>query len=134
MYSLLVQNSIYPDNNTDTSSLYMTYHVIIPCFSAAGIFGNLLSLYILSSNKNFRGFMFTYMKGLAITDTLYLISVLQVRRFLQHSIVFHHLAIHHCLNWFLQSPLFKHLLSIYVHIGPVPSQIWQILGQASRPV
>jgi hypothetical protein len=82
MYRPLFESSNYadPDNETDTSSLYLTHNVIIPCISVAGIFGNLLSLYILSSNKKFRGFMFTYMKGLAITDTLYLISVLQVRQ------------------------------------------------------
>ena len=66
------------DNSTDTSGLFVTYSIVIPSFCIAGIFGNLLSLYILSANTKFKGFMYTYMKGLAITDTLYLIFDLQV--------------------------------------------------------
>ena len=66
------------DNTTDTSGLFITYNIVSPCLSAAGIFGNVLSLYVLSSVTKFKGFMFTYMKALAITDTFYLVSVLQV--------------------------------------------------------
>ena len=67
-----------PLNGSSESGIRITYAYVIPLLSSAGIFGNMLSLFILNSNKNFRGFMYTYMKGLAITDTLYLISVLQV--------------------------------------------------------
>jgi hypothetical protein len=38
------------DNTTDTSGLFLTYSVVIPCLSIVGIFGNALSLYILSIN------------------------------------------------------------------------------------
>ena len=68
----------FHENATSIDELFVTYGLVIPVLSTAGIFGNLLSLYILSSNKHFKGFMYTYMKGLAITDTLYLVAVLQV--------------------------------------------------------
>ena len=74
------------DNNTERDfdeiyrNRYWTYEVFIPISCFFGIFGNLLLLYVLSSDaKKFCGFIYVYMKGLALIDIVIALFNIQVK-------------------------------------------------------
>ena len=59
--------------------LVWTYGIFMPITCTFGIFGNLLTLYVMLANgKKFNGSIFLYMKGLAIIDILQIIHTIQV--------------------------------------------------------
>ena len=115
-----------PLNISSESGIRITYAYVIPVLSSAGIFGNMLSLVILNSNKNFRGFMYTYMKGLAVTDTLYLISVLQVTQTFQINKYIFYCC--HPLGWILS------VLNLYHMNIPNHSEHKAIITNINRAV
>ena len=65
---------------TGLHGLKWTYGIFMPIISTLGIVGNCLTLYVLlSSNKKFTtGFIFSYIKSLAVVDTIQLLFSLQV--------------------------------------------------------
>lgn len=72
------------DNSTGTQSkeavIVVVYEILLPLISTIGIIGNLAVFAVLRRNdKKFSGFMYSYMRGLAITDTIYLLFCIQVR-------------------------------------------------------
>ena len=59
--------------------LVWTYGIFMPITCTFGIFGNLLTLHVMLANgKKFNGYIFLYMKGLAIIDILQIIHTIQV--------------------------------------------------------
>ena len=66
-------------NKTNMHDLVWTYGIFMPITCIFGIFGNLLTLYVMLANgKKFNGYIFLYMKGLAIIDILQIIHTIQV--------------------------------------------------------
>ncbi len=67
-------------SETGLHGLFWSYNVIIPTISIVGIAGNILSLVVLNffNNKKFKGFLFAYMRLLAVVDTLHLLFTIQV--------------------------------------------------------
>ena len=70
-----------PINETTTPEneevIELVYEILMPIVACLGIMGNILGYIILRQDK-FSGLIFSYMKGLAFTDTMYLIFCLQV--------------------------------------------------------
>ena len=68
--------------NVTTSSMHgliWTYGIFMPITCILGIFGNFLTLYVmLTSDKKFNGFIYLYMKGLAIIDIFQIFHTIQV--------------------------------------------------------
>lgn len=54
-----------------------TYTIVLPLIASVGIVGNLLIVVVLVRH-NFQGFIYTYIKSLALTDLCYLIFTMQV--------------------------------------------------------
>ena len=63
----------------DQEIIELTYEILLPVISSVGIMGNSF-IFLLLSQKKFNGFMFTYLKGLALTDLFYLFFCLQVNK------------------------------------------------------
>ena len=69
-------------DNLDMHGLIWTYGIFMPITCLLGIFGNILTLYVMLANsKKFNGYIYLYMKGLAIIDILQIIHTIQVSRF-----------------------------------------------------
>ncbi len=62
--------------------LAVTYEIVLPIIATLGLFGHVCSLVVLSRTK-FHGFIFTYLKAMAVVDALYLLYCMQVVR-VQH--------------------------------------------------
>ena len=66
-------------NSTEMHGLLWTYGIFMPITCIFGIFGNILTLYVMWANsKKFKGYIYLYMKGLAIIDILQIMHTIQV--------------------------------------------------------
>lgn len=61
-----------------SSEYFLCYCIILPIVSIIGISGNVVNLVVLAGDS-FRGFMFTYMRVLSVTDIAYLLFTIQVK-------------------------------------------------------
>ena len=72
------ENGSEPIITTDHEAfIATTYTIVLPLIASVGIVGNLLIVVVLVRH-NFQGFIYTYIKSLAVTDLCYLVFTMQV--------------------------------------------------------
>lgn len=101
-------------NTTGLPGLIWNYGIFIPTLSVFGILGNLLTLFVLwSKDKKFAGFIYYYIRGLAIVDLFQICFTLQVCKYqtLHNSNTF---ACISCVDLLLYLSTFVHYSTLHI--------------------